>query len=118
MASAVEGEFEVRHLATGDEDAAALLDAYAQEVFERGVVRAAAPERAAAPAWLVWTALTTVYLVWGSTYLAIRVMVETMPALLAAGTRFAVAGGVFYLVLRARRGAAAVRFTRPELLAA
>ena len=36
----------------------------------------------AAPAWLVWTALWIVYLVWGSTYLAIRVMVETVPPLL------------------------------------
>src|SRR5205814_8660938 len=51
------------------------------------------------------------------TYLAIRVMVETMPALLAAGVRFAVAGAAFYLVLRVRRGAQAVRFTRSELLA-
>ena len=62
-------------------------------------------------------ALGAVYLIWGSTYLAIRVMVETMPALLAAGVRFAVAGAAFYLVLRVRRGAQAVRFTRSELLA-
>jgi drug/metabolite transporter (DMT)-like permease len=49
-------------------------------------------------------ALLTIYLVWGSTYLAIRVMVETMPPLLAAGARFALAGGVFWLVLRLSRG--------------
>ena len=66
----------------------------------------------------MWLALSTVYLVWGSTYLAIRVMVETMPPLLAAGARFTLAGGVFYAVLRVRRGRAAVRFGRPQLLAA
>ena len=32
----------------------------------------------------VWVALWTVYIVWGSTYLAIRYVVETMPALLSA----------------------------------
>ena len=48
----------------------------------------------AAPAWLVWTALWIVYLVWGSTYLAIRIMVETVPPLLGAGVRFTVAGAV------------------------
>ena len=46
---------------------------------------------APAPAWKVWGALWIVYLVWGSTYLAIRVMVETVPPLLGAGVRFLVA---------------------------
>lgn len=40
----------------------------------------------------VAASLGTVYLVWGSTYLAIRVMVETLPPLLAASARFLVAG--------------------------
>jgi drug/metabolite transporter (DMT)-like permease/GNAT superfamily N-acetyltransferase len=73
---------------------------------------------AAAPGWLVWLALGSIYLIWGSTYLAIRVMVETVPPLLGAGFRFLVAGAIFYLFLRLRRGAAAVRFTGPELLSA
>jgi drug/metabolite transporter (DMT)-like permease len=60
---------------------------------------------------VLWAALATVYVVWGSTYLAIRVMVETMPPLLSAGTRFAVAGAIFWLFLRIRRGADAVRIT-------
>jgi drug/metabolite transporter (DMT)-like permease len=72
----------------------------------------------AAPAWKLWGALWIVYLVWGSTYLAIRVMVETVPPLLGAGFRFLVAGAVFYAFLAVRRGARAVRFTGPELLAA
>lgn len=37
-------------------------------------------------------ALLIVYVVWGSTYLAIAVMIETLPPLLAAGARFAAAG--------------------------
>jgi drug/metabolite transporter (DMT)-like permease len=40
----------------------------------------------------VVVALLTVYLVWGSTYLAIAVMIETMPPLLAAGVRYGSAG--------------------------
>jgi drug/metabolite transporter (DMT)-like permease len=40
----------------------------------------------------LWLALGTVYLVWGSTYLAIAIAVETLPPLLYAGLRFALAG--------------------------
>jgi drug/metabolite transporter (DMT)-like permease len=68
-----------------------------------------------APAWKVWGALWTVYIVWGSTYLAIRVMVETLPPLLGAGVRFLVAGAVMVVVLSFRRS---VRPTRAQLLSA
>ncbi len=44
----------------------------------------------------LWIALTTVYVVWGSTYLAIRVAVRTIPPFLMAGVRFVVAGAVLY----------------------
>jgi drug/metabolite transporter (DMT)-like permease len=40
------------------------------------------------------TAFATIYLVWGSTYLAIRVAVETLPPFLMAGARFLLAGAV------------------------
>jgi len=40
----------------------------------------------------IWTALVIVYTVWGSTYLAIRIAVESMPPLLMAGVRFLLAG--------------------------
>jgi drug/metabolite transporter (DMT)-like permease len=40
----------------------------------------------------VATALLIVYLVWGSTYLGIAIMIETLPPLLAAGVRYATAG--------------------------
>jgi drug/metabolite transporter (DMT)-like permease len=41
-------------------------------------------------------ALATVYLVWGSTYLAIRVTDRTMPPLLMSSVRFLIAGGALY----------------------
>lgn len=66
----------------------------------------------------VWLALGIVYVVWGSTYLAIRVVVETMPPLLMAGARFFLAGAIVYAAVRIRRGPAAVRITRAELAGA
>src|SRR6266540_7245916 len=45
----------------------------------------------------VAVALATVYLVWGSTYLAIRVTDRTMPPLLMSSVRFLVAGAALYL---------------------
>lgn len=44
----------------------------------------------------IWTALLIVYVVWGSTYLAIRVAIETLPPFLMAAIRFLVAGGVLF----------------------
>jgi drug/metabolite transporter (DMT)-like permease len=50
----------------------------------------------------IWIALIAVYIVWGSTYLAIRFMVESIPPYLATATRFLVAGLILYLWQRAR----------------
>jgi drug/metabolite transporter (DMT)-like permease len=61
-----------------------------------------------APATLVWLALGIVYVVWGSTYLAIRVAVETMPPLLMGAGRFLTAGVLLYAIARFR-GAPSVR---------
>ena len=61
-------------------------------------------------------ALATVYVVWGSTYLAIRVMVETMPPLLSAGVRFAIAGAIFLAFLAAR--GVDLRITRAQFAGA
>jgi drug/metabolite transporter (DMT)-like permease len=47
-----------------------------------------------------------VYIVWGSTYLAIRFAVQTMPPFLMAATRFLVAGVALFVFRRARRDAA------------
>jgi drug/metabolite transporter (DMT)-like permease len=47
-------------------------------------------------------AFATIYLIWGSTYLGIRVAVETMPPFLMAGARFIAAGGMLLIFLRLR----------------
>lgn len=47
-------------------------------------------------------AFAAVYLIWGSTYLAIRVGVRSLPPFLLSGCRFVCAGGLLYAVLRAR----------------
>ncbi len=52
----------------------------------------------------VWTALVTVYVIWGSTYLGIAYAGETIPPLFAAATRFVLAGALMALVVRARGG--------------
>ena len=44
------------------------------------------------PRWQIWSALLVIYVVWGSTYLAIKVAVRTLPPLLSGGARFIVAG--------------------------
>jgi len=46
----------------------------------------------------------TIYLVWGSTYLGIRIAVETLPPFLMAGVRFVVAGGIMTGILALTRG--------------
>ena len=50
-------------------------------------------------------AFATIYLVWGSTYLGIRVAVETMPPFLMAAVRFFIAGGLLFTFLRFRGAA-------------
>jgi drug/metabolite transporter (DMT)-like permease len=47
-------------------------------------------------------AFFAIYVLWGSTYLAIRVAVETVPPLFAAGVRFVIAGAVLFLWARIR----------------
>jgi drug/metabolite transporter (DMT)-like permease len=66
-----------------------------------------------APAKHVWAALLVVWVVWGSTYLAIKIVVDTLPPLLSAGSRFLTAGALLAAVL-ALRGTS-LRVTRREL---
>ncbi|HEY8179168.1 MAG TPA: EamA family transporter [Candidatus Limnocylindria bacterium] len=66
-------------------------------------------------------ALGTVYIVWGSTYLAIAYVVETLPPIMAGGIRFTVAGSLLLAFLLAqawwrRRRAADSRLVRPRLI--
>jgi drug/metabolite transporter (DMT)-like permease len=51
-----------------------------------------------------FVAYLIVCIVWGSTYLAIRVGVEHLPPFLFAGVRFLIAGVVLAAIARARIG--------------
>ncbi len=55
------------------------------------------------------TAFAAVYLIWGSTYLAIRYAVATLPPLLMAGARFVIAGTILLLWARLREGSTPTR---------
>ena len=54
------------------------------------------PHVSNASSFAVWTALAAVYLIWGSTYLAIRFTVETVPPFISAAARFVVSGAFLY----------------------
>lgn len=49
----------------------------------------------------IWIALLALYIVWGSTYLAIRFAVETIPPFMSAGMRFLVSGAILLIWRRA-----------------
>jgi drug/metabolite transporter (DMT)-like permease len=61
----------------------------------------------------LWGALLVLYVVWGSTYLAIKVLVESFPPILAAGTRLLAASIVLSTILLAR--GVSLQLTRREL---
>jgi drug/metabolite transporter (DMT)-like permease len=65
------------------------------------VSRPPGPRRPGAAA--TWAALTTIYVVWGSTYLGIMVAIETLPPLLMSAARFLLAGAILY-AFAIRRG--------------
>lgn len=65
---------------------------------------------------MIWAALVVVYVVWGSTYLAIRVLVEAgIPPFLGMGLRFLVAGILMLAYLWLRHGRERLRISRREL---
>jgi len=74
--------------------------------------------RRPAPTWLIWVALGIVYVIWGTTYLGIRVTNETLPPLIAAGTRFVIAGAVLFAVSTRRRDAETDPIGAPQWFAA
>jgi len=63
----------------------------------------------------IWTALGAVYVIWGSTYLAIAIAVQTLPPLFSAGLRFCLAGLVLLGFIAVRRG---LRVGREQLIGA
>jgi drug/metabolite transporter (DMT)-like permease len=62
-------------------------------------------------------ALATVYLVWGSTYLAIRVTDRTLPPLLMSSSRFLVAGAALYAFASRGRARPTLREWRAAAIA-
>ncbi|MFJ6354436.1 EamA family transporter [Streptomyces sp. NPDC092046] len=66
----------------------------------------------------VWAALGIVYVVWGSTYLGIRIVVETLPPFLSAGTRFVAAALILAGIIAWRQGPAALKVTPRQLASA
>ena len=70
--------------------------------------------RSASPV-AIWSALAAVYVIWGSTYLAIAIAVQTLPPLFSAGVRFCVAGLVLLGLVASRRG---VHVGRAQILGA
>jgi len=75
-----------------------------------------APAKAPAAVGLVVVALLVVYVVWGSTYLGIRVVVKQAPPFLGMGSRFFTAGILLAGVLAVKSGVGRLRVTRKELL--
>jgi drug/metabolite transporter (DMT)-like permease len=74
------------------------------------------PRSSESDALRVWLAMLTVYIVWGSTYLAIRIVVTDLPPLVTAGTRFLIAGVIVALAVLVRSGP--LRLGRRQLAAA
>jgi drug/metabolite transporter (DMT)-like permease len=62
-----------------------------------------------------WIALAVVYVVWGSTYLGIELVGETMPPTFGAGVRFTIAGSLMLGFIVWRSGRGHLRVTRAEL---
>jgi drug/metabolite transporter (DMT)-like permease len=58
------------------------------------------------PTWKVALAFATVYVLWGSTYIAIKKAIETLPPFTMGAVRFLVAGGLLYAWGRARGASA------------
>lgn len=64
-----------------------------------------------------WFPLVTLWIVWGTTYLGTSAMVQTIPPLLGAGSRYFVGGVVLALMIVLGKGPRALRVTRSQLLA-
>jgi drug/metabolite transporter (DMT)-like permease len=75
------------------------------------------PVAKSAPAFgLVLVALGIVYVVWGSTYLAIRIVVEQAPPLTSMGLRYSTAALVLGALLALRGGPRRLRLTRRQVI--
>lgn len=66
----------------------------------------------------VWIALSTVYVVWGSTFVALAIVVRDLPPFLSMTVRHLVAGAILLAVALPRGDRASDRIGRPQLVAA
>jgi drug/metabolite transporter (DMT)-like permease len=55
-----------------------------------------AVQKQASPA-AIWAGMISIYIAWGSTYLAMRFAIQTIPPFLMAASRFLIAGGILFL---------------------
>src|SRR3954465_2063849 len=68
---------------------------------------------------MIWSALAVVYVVWGSTYLAIRVVVDAnIPPMLGMAARFLTAAVLLAAALSVKCGWRRLRITRREAIGA
>lgn len=67
------------------------------------------------PSRLPWIALTVVYILWGTVYLANRLIIASVPPLLAGGYRFLIGGALLTLLVVAVAGRAAFRLTAAQV---
>jgi drug/metabolite transporter (DMT)-like permease len=74
------------------------------------------PDKRAASLATLWPALAIVYVVWGSTYLGIRIVVHEagQPPLFPTGVRFLIAGTVLAMILTLREGPRSLRVPRKQ----
>ena len=66
---------------------------------------AATPSRTPPRRLAFVVAFVTIYLVWGSTYLGIRIAIESIPPFLMASARFLIAGSILFAILKVRGAA-------------
>ncbi len=92
-----------------------ISDAQATPLTEKDVpvVSTAIPIKAKGSRGGILLSLFALYVIWGSTYLAMRVALVSFPPFLMSGIRFVIAGVLLYTFLRVR-GAPAP--TRPQIL--
>ncbi|MEO5709196.1 MAG: EamA family transporter [Nocardioidaceae bacterium] len=74
------------------------------------------PVKVAPTVGLVAAALGVVYVVWGSTYLAIRILVEQAPPLTSTGLRYTTGAVLLALILTASGGPKRLRLTRRQVV--
>jgi drug/metabolite transporter (DMT)-like permease len=67
--------------------------------------------------WRVWLALATVYVVWGSTFVALAVVVRDLPPFLAMALRHLTAGAILLAIALPRGDRASDPIGRPQILA-